>query len=128
MDPSIRTEVLDDTSLTFNDRDGRPLNFPNGKMALCRLLATHSIVAHRHVRDSGWPLSNKVTAAELNSNDMMEFSLDVEAQARMKRFSKQPRPVSKTRHDILPPTVDQGVHVIGFSAPSLLFLATSLFF
>jgi hypothetical protein len=88
LDPSIGTEVLEDTSpsLTFNDIDGRPLIFPNRKRPWRRLLATHSIYAHRHARDSGWLLSDELTAAELNANDLMEFSLDTEAQARMKRF------------------------------------------
>jgi hypothetical protein len=86
LDPSIGTEVLEDTSLTFNDKDGRPLIFPNPQKPWRRLLATHSIYAHRHARDSGWLLSDERTAAELNANDLMEFSLHTEAQARMKRF------------------------------------------
>jgi hypothetical protein len=116
LDPSIRTQVLDDTSLTFNDIDGRPLIFPNGNMPWRRLLATHSIIAHRHARDSGWLPSDELTAAELDASDLMEFSLDAEAQTRMKMFLKRPNKKSagsKTCHGILTPTVDQGVHVMG---------------
>jgi hypothetical protein len=86
LNPLIGTKVLDDTSLTFNDMDRRPLILPNGKMPWRHLLATHSIIAHRHARDSGWLPSDKLTAPELNANDLMELSLGAEAQARVKRF------------------------------------------
>ena len=86
LDPSIRTEMLRDTSDTFNDIDGRSLQFPNGSMPWRRLLATHSIFAHRHARDSDWLPSDELTAAEVNTNELLDFSLDGEAQARVKRF------------------------------------------
>jgi hypothetical protein len=86
LDPSIGTEVLEDTSLTFNDIDGHSLCFPNGNMPWRRLLATHSIFAHRHARDSGWLPSDELTAAEVNAHALMAFSLDEDAQDRVKRF------------------------------------------
>jgi hypothetical protein len=86
LDPSIGNEVLEGTSLTFNDIDWSPLIFPNGNMPWCRLLVTHSTFAHRHARDSGWLPSDELSAAALKANDEMECSLDAEAQARVNRL------------------------------------------
>jgi hypothetical protein len=92
LDPSIRNEVLKDSSpsLTLNDIDGKPLIFPNRQKPWRRVHATHSICAHRHARGSDWLLNDELSAAELNANDLMSFSLDTEAQDRMKRFLQTP--------------------------------------
>jgi hypothetical protein len=86
LDPNIKTEVLEGTNVALNDVDGSPLIFPNNHMPWRRLLATHSIIAHRHARNKGWLPEDELTTAELNANNLMEFSLDAEAQARVKRF------------------------------------------
>jgi hypothetical protein len=81
LDPAIKTQVLEDTNVALNDLDGSPLIFLIGHMPWRRLLATHSILAHRHARNNGWLPEDKLTTAELNANDLMEFSLDAETQA-----------------------------------------------
>jgi hypothetical protein len=86
LDPNIKTEVLEGTNVALNDVDGSPLIFPNDHMPWRRLLATHSIIAHRHARNNGWLPEDELTTAELNANDLIVFSLDAEAQARVKRF------------------------------------------
>jgi len=89
MDPSIRTFHLKDTNppLTFGDIDGRKLLFPTTNREnrpSRRLLAAHSIFAHRKARDNGFLLDDEVTSAEFSAVELMKFSLDDEAQARMK--------------------------------------------
>ena len=86
LDPSIRSLKLKDRSETFGDLDGRSLQFPSGTMPWRRLLATHSIFAHQKAREENWLPEDQWTAAETNAYDLMEFSLDTEAQDRMKRF------------------------------------------
>ena len=50
------------------------------------LLATHSILAHQKARNEGWLTEDQFTQAETNAQDLMEFSLDNEAQDWLKRF------------------------------------------
>jgi HNH endonuclease len=86
LNPKIGIKTLLGTTVTFDKIDGRPLCFPREKMPWRRLLSTHSIFAHRFARDMGWLLDDALTAAEVNANELLEFSLDGEAQDRMKRF------------------------------------------
>ena len=87
LDPSIRTVMLEGTAVTLNDIEGKPLVFPSGEMPWRRLLATHSIISLKNARQqSNWLEEDKLTAAEVNAQELMEFSLDAEAQARVRRF------------------------------------------
>ena len=86
LDPDILNLTLKDRSETFRDLDGRNLQCPSGNLPWRRLLATHSIFAHQKARDQNWLPEDQYTAAETNAHDLMEFSLDTEAQARVRRF------------------------------------------
>ena len=94
LDPGIRSEVLKDTDVTFADIDENELVFPNSRTPWRRLLATHSILAHRHARSETWLPEDELTTAESNAQDLMQFSLDSEAQARLRMFLQ----TSKTAH------------------------------
>jgi HNH endonuclease len=89
LDLNIRTFHLKDTNppLTFGDIDGRKLLFPTTKREnrpWRRLLAAHSIFAHRKARENGFLQDDQVTSAEFSAMELMKFSLDDEAQARIK--------------------------------------------
>jgi len=86
LDPNILPLKLKDRSETFRDLDGRSLQCPSGQIPWRRLLATHSIFAHQKAREENWLPGDQLTAAETNAHDLMEFSLDTEAQNRVKRF------------------------------------------
>jgi hypothetical protein len=47
LDPSIKSNTLKDTTVTFENIDGRPLLFPSGNRPWRRILGTHSIFANR---------------------------------------------------------------------------------
>jgi hypothetical protein len=84
LDPSIKDIVLDDTIMvTFGTIDGRPLLFPSGTQPWRCLLATHSVLAHRHAREKHWQIDDDLTAAELSAAEMMNFALDDDAQMRI---------------------------------------------
>lgn len=86
LDPGILNETLKDRSETFRDINGRKLQCPRGNLPWRRLLTTHSIFAHQKARDKNWLPEDQYTPAETNAYDLMEYSLDTEAQDRMKRF------------------------------------------
>jgi len=86
LDNSILPLRLKGRNETFGDIDGRTLQCPSGKIPWRRLLATHSILAHQKAREKNWLTEDQFTAAETNAQDLMEFSLDNEAQDRMRRF------------------------------------------
>ena len=86
LDPTILPLKLKDRSETFRDLDGRNLQCPSGNIPWRRLLATHSILAHQKARDQNWLPEDQFTEAETNAHDLMEFSLDKEAQDRVRRF------------------------------------------
>ena len=86
LDNSILPSRLKGRSETFGDIDGRTLQCPSGNIPWRRLLATHSILAHQKARENTWLTEDQFTAAETNAHDLMEFSLDNEAQDRVKRF------------------------------------------
>jgi len=48
------------------------------------ILGAHSILAHRKARENGWLDEDQLTAAEASAVELMEWSLDAEAQARIK--------------------------------------------
>lgn len=86
LDPSLRatTEFLQGTTKTFGDIEGMKLTCPSGNKPWRRLLGAHSILAHRHAREKGWLDESQLTEAESSANELMEWSLDAEAQARIK--------------------------------------------
>lgn len=84
LDPNIKDTVIKDTTLTFGDIHGKKLECPSGRKPWKRLLDTHSILAHRHARKNGWLDEEELTAAESSATELMEFSLDRDAQARIK--------------------------------------------
>jgi hypothetical protein len=88
LDPGIRSKVLRDTNLNFDAIDEHPLLFPSGKMPWRCWLVAHSIFAHKYARNKGWLPCDQLTAAEVNTMELVQFSLDGEAQARMQRFLK----------------------------------------
>jgi HNH endonuclease len=88
LDLNIRTFHLKDTNppLTFGDIDGRKLLFPTTKREnrpWRRLLAAHSIFAHRKARENGFLQDDQVTSEEFSALELMKFSLDDEALERM---------------------------------------------
>lgn len=92
LDPNIVDFRISDTSLTLGDVDGKPLLIPSSQQEnrpWRRLLATHSIFAHRKARSNNQLPEDQLTAAEVSANEMMDFSLDDEAQARMKLLFRQ---------------------------------------
>lgn len=84
LDPSIKNITLKDTTFTFEEIDGRPLLFPNSNRPWRRILGTHSILAHRKAREKGFLEEDQLTAAESSAQELMEFSLDRDAQARIR--------------------------------------------
>ena len=86
LNPGILNETLKDRSETFWDINGRKLQCPRGNLLWQRLLATHSIFAHQKARDKNWLPEDQYTPAKTNAYGLMEYSLDMEAQDRMKRF------------------------------------------
>lgn len=86
LDSSILPLRLKDRTETFRDLDGCKLQCPSGNVPWQRLLTSHSILAHQKARDQTWLPEDQCTAAETNAEDLMAFSLDKEAQDRLKRF------------------------------------------
>jgi hypothetical protein len=84
LDPSINGITLKDTDVTFEQINGCPLLFPNGKRPWRRILSTHSIFAHRKAREKGNLQEDQLTAAEASTQELMEFYLDKEAQERIR--------------------------------------------
>jgi len=84
LDPSILPSTISDTTpcRTFTDIDGRQLSCPSGT-PWRRLLATHSILAHRKARKDGNLEEDQLSAAEVSANELMAFSLDDAAQCRV---------------------------------------------
>jgi hypothetical protein len=58
----------------------------NGQKPWQRLIATHSVLAHQLAREKGWLQGEDLTEAETNAEILMEFSLDNEAQDRLRTF------------------------------------------
>jgi len=66
-----------------DDIDGRQLSCPSGT-PWWRLLATHSIPAHRKARKDGNFEEDQLSAAEASANELMVFSLDNAARHRVR--------------------------------------------
>jgi hypothetical protein len=90
LDPSINNFILRDTTVTFEDLDGKPLLFPSENRPWRRILGTHSILAHRKARNNGYLISDQLTEAESSAQESMDFSVDREAQARIRMVFSNP--------------------------------------
>lgn len=86
LDPALKasTKPLQGTHASFQSIDGMKLLFPSNNRPWKRLLGTHSILAHRHARKQGWLADEQLTEAESSAAELMEWSLDEKAQARIK--------------------------------------------
>ena len=81
--------LLKDTNppLMLGDIDGRKRLFPTTNREnrpWRRLLATHSIFTHRKAQEDGFLQDDQVTSEQVSATELMKFSLDDEAQARIK--------------------------------------------
>eukprot|EP00978_Attheya_sp_CCMP212_P009944 scaffold23770_cov43-Attheya_sp.AAC.4 len=90
LDPSINSFILRVTTVTFEDLDGRPLLFPSENRPWRRILGTHSILAHRKARNNGYLIGDQLTEAESSAQESIDFSLDGEAQARIRMVFSNP--------------------------------------
>jgi len=76
--------LLKGTQKQFADIDGAPLQILNtGNLPYRRLLANHSVLAHKKAREKTW-ISGDLAAEEVNAGALREHSLDREAQDRLK--------------------------------------------
>jgi hypothetical protein len=83
--PGIRTDKLADTDVTVADIENRPLALLPERLPWRRLLATHSVFAYRHAREMEW-LGDALTEVEVTAGELVRFSLDDQAQHRVRRF------------------------------------------
>jgi hypothetical protein len=58
--------------------------FPSSNRPWRRILGSHSIFAHRKARKKGYLEEDQLTPAEFSAQESMNFSLDKEAQARIR--------------------------------------------
>ena len=86
LNPALQGKVLLDTSLKFEDLEGTPLVFPSGNMPWNRLLGMHAHFALENARKQGWLPEDQFTAAESKAMQLLEFSIDEDAAARIQRW------------------------------------------
>lgn len=86
LDKSILQHKLKGKSKIMADVQGKSLRFFGDKRPWRRLIATHSVLSHRHALQVGWVANNDLSTAELNASALAEFSLDEEAQDRLRRL------------------------------------------
>lgn len=87
LDPSILPKKLEGTKKTVHDVVGKPVRFFNDNRPFRRLLATHSVLSHRHASNMGWVDDvQDLSTAEVNASALAAFSLDETAQANLRRF------------------------------------------
>ena len=80
----LKSNFLKGTRKQFADIDDQPLQIRNaGVFPFRRLLAQHSVLAHRYARTKRW-ISDDLVTEEVNAAALLEHSLDPEAQERMK--------------------------------------------
>jgi hypothetical protein len=80
----LKPTLLKGTQKRFAEIDGAPLQIKSaGALPYRRLLAHHSVLAHRWAREKGW-ISDDLAAEEVNAGALLEHSLDREAQQRIK--------------------------------------------
>jgi hypothetical protein len=83
LDPVIKDITLAETTITFADIDGLKLSCPSGMHPWRRILGTHSLLAHRKAKEKGHIPEDQLTASESSAQELMEFSFDEEAHARI---------------------------------------------
>ena len=81
MNTAILETRLQDRSETFRDIHGKILNIPNGNLPFRRLMAIHSF----YVRQK-WSMD--MNEAEIRTKELLSFSVDGAAQARIASFLK----------------------------------------
>jgi len=80
----LKPTLLKGTQKRFADIDGAPLQIKStGALPYRRLLAHHSVLAHRWAREKGW-ISDDLAAEEVKAGALMEHSIDTAAQERIK--------------------------------------------
>jgi HNH endonuclease len=83
LDPSAIHEPLNDgTNKTLRDIDGKFLQLPNGNLPFTRLLANHSVFAHKKAREMGW-IGQDLSEVEIRAEALMFHSLDRDASFRL---------------------------------------------
>jgi len=83
----LKSKVLKGTKKQFAEIEGDPLQIARA-LPYRRLLAHHSVLAHRWAREKGW-ISEDLAAEEVNAGALMENSLDPVAQERIKLLWRQ---------------------------------------
>ena len=88
LSPALMDIELKGTNTTFRNIVSKELIIKNQEaMPYRRLLSHHSVQAHRYARIMHW-VSDDSTAEEENAAKLMEYSLDKEAQERIKSMLK----------------------------------------
>ena len=88
--PDLRSEVLDDTGMTFSDIDRRSLRFNSANVPFRRLLAAHSIAAHRFAELQSWIVGQDRTEEEVRAMDLARISLgDSESMKKVAYFFRR---------------------------------------
>lgn len=82
LDPSAMDEPLNGTSMTLRDIDGNVLQLPNGNLPFRRLLANHSVLAHKNARKKGW-IDEDLSEDEVRAEALLAHSLDSDARFRL---------------------------------------------
>jgi hypothetical protein len=84
LSPYLPSKLLTGTQQRFAEIDGAPLQIKSaGALPYRRLLAHHSVLAHRWAREQGW-ITDDLAAEEVNAGALMEHSLDQQAQDRIR--------------------------------------------
>ena len=84
--PRLKSEVLDDTTKTFAAIDGSEL-IATSNTPYRRLLAVHSIAAHKFAESEGWILGADRTEEEIRAMNIARLSLgDSDAMEKVKYF------------------------------------------
>ena len=86
---NIFSVLLKGTQVRFSDIDGVPLKIGlPGVYPYRRLLAHHSVLSHRYAREKGW-ITEDLVPEEVSAGALMEYSLDQQAQDRIKLLWQQ---------------------------------------
>ena len=68
--------------MTLRDIDGNVLQLPNGNLPFRRLLANHSVLAHKNARKKGW-IDEDLSEDEVRAEALLAHSLDSDARFRL---------------------------------------------
>ena len=88
--PGILRQVLDDTGFTFSDIDRKSLRFNSANVPFRRLLAAHSIAAHRFAEDQNWIAGEDLTEEEVRATNLVRLSLgDSDSMKKVEHFFRR---------------------------------------